>query len=105
MSQGAPYLHIVRIDIDDELAPAFHRWYDEVHVPALLACPGWLSARRYEALDGGPRYAAVYEIAGLWVYDTPEFARAKGFGEFEDRVRNFERLQLRPLGGPSPGQD
>jgi hypothetical protein len=94
----APYIHIVRVDVDPAHEEAFNRWYDEVHVPALLACPGWLSARRYVSFDGGPKYAAVYEIAGPWAYDTPEFHRAKGFKEFEDHVRNFARLQLRPIG-------
>jgi hypothetical protein len=93
-----PYLHIVRVDIDPAYENAFNDWYDNVHIPALLGCPGWLSARRYVALDGGPKYAAVYEIAGLWAFDTPEFARVKGFREFEPHVRNFLRLQLQPLG-------
>lgn len=90
-------LHIVRVDIDPAHELAFNRWYDNVHLPDLLACPGWLSARRYVALDGGPKYAAVYEIAGLWVYETEEFHRAKGFKEFEPHIRNFMRLQLKPL--------
>jgi hypothetical protein len=102
---SAPSLHIVRVDIDPAHEEAFNRWYDTVHLPALLACPGWLSARRYVALDGGPKYAAVYEIAGPWVYETPEFQRAKGFREFEPHIRNFVRLQLQPIApGAPPGQ-
>jgi hypothetical protein len=97
VSQEAPMLHIVRIDIDPQHEAAFNRWYDEVHLPELLACPGWLSARRYTALDGGPKYVAVYEIAGPWVCDTAEFHQAKGFRAFEPHVRNFVRLQLSPM--------
>lgn len=97
MTGDRQFLHIVRVDIDPAHEAAFNRWYDEVHVPDLLACPGWLSARRFTALDGGPKYVAVYEIAGLWVYDTPEFQRVKGFREFEPFVRNFVRLQLQPV--------
>ena len=108
VNQQAPMLHIVRVDIDPEHEAAFNRWYDEVHLPELLACPGWLSARRYTALDGGPKYVALYEIAGPWVCDTAEFHKAKGFREFEPHVRNFVRLQLSPIkpggaGGPPPG--
>jgi hypothetical protein len=99
VSHASPCLHIVRVDIDPAVEDAFNRWYDDVHIPALLACPGWLSARRYLSVDGGPKYAAVYEIAGPWVYETEEFRRAKGFGEFEPHVRNFARLQLQPLAG------
>jgi hypothetical protein len=97
MTEERPFLHIVRVDVDPAHEDAFNLWYDRVHIPAILACPGWLSGRRYTALDGGAKYVAVYEIAGLWVYDTPEFRRAKGFQEFEPHVRNFVRLQLEPL--------
>jgi len=95
-TQG-PYIHIVRIDVAPEFDAAFNRWYDEVHLPAILACPGWLSGRRYVAIDDGPRYAAVYSIAGDWVYDTPEFQAVKGFMEFKPHVSNFARLRLAPL--------
>jgi hypothetical protein len=87
----------VRVDIDPVHEDAFNRWYETVHIPDLLGCPGWLSARRYVAMDGGPKYVAVYEIDGFWVYETPEFERVKGFKEFEPHVRNFMRLQLRPI--------
>jgi hypothetical protein len=98
-AQGT-FLHVVRVDIDPAHEEAFNRWYEGVHIPDLLGCPGWLSARRYVALDGGPKYVAVYEIEGLWVYDTPEFHRVKGFKEFEPHVRNFVRLQLEPIVSP-----
>lgn len=91
------HLHIVRVDVDPEVEAAFNRWYDEVHLPALLACPGWLSARRFLAVDDGPKYAAVYEISGPEAYETAEFHRVKGFAEFTPHVRNFMRLRLKPV--------
>jgi hypothetical protein len=49
---------------DDE----FNRWYDEVHVPDVLAVPGICSAQRYQLRPGDGlgtyRYAAIYEISG-----------------------------------------
>ncbi|MDH6242712.1 DUF4286 family protein [Mycobacterium sp. OTB74] len=56
---------------DDE----FNEWYDNVHVPDLLAIPGMVSAQRYEIKDaqiyhmeGGTapvhRYAIIYEMEG-----------------------------------------
>ena len=92
-----PYLHIVRVDIDPAREAAFNVWYSDVHVPALLSCPGWLSAKRYLSLEGGPKYVAVYEVAGDWVYDTPEFHAVKGFMEFTGDVSNFMRLRLKPI--------
>ena len=92
-----PYIHIVRIDITPEQEEAFNQWYDEVHLPAILACPGWLSGQRFIAIDDGPRYAAVYTIAGDWAYTTPEFEAIKGFMEFTPYTSNFARLRLAPL--------
>lgn len=97
VTTGSPVLHIVRVDIAPEHEEAFNRWYDAVHVPALLACPGWLSARRFVSLEDGPKYAAIYEVAGDWVYDTPEFRAVAGFMEFTPHVRNFLRQRLAPL--------
>jgi hypothetical protein len=91
------YLHVVRVDIDPKVEGEFNEWYEAVHIPALLGCPGWVSARRYVALDGGPKYAAVYEIAAPWAYDTPEYLEVKGFKEFEPYIRNFIRLRLGPI--------
>jgi hypothetical protein len=56
---------------DDE----FNDWYDNVHVPDLLAIPGMVSAQRYGLKDaqiyhmeGGAapehRYAIIYEMEG-----------------------------------------
>lgn len=56
---------------DDE----FNEWYDNVHIPELLAVPGMLSAQRYDLRDaaiyhmeGGAepehRYAIIYEMEG-----------------------------------------
>ncbi|WP_434109480.1 hypothetical protein [Paraburkholderia caffeinilytica] len=92
-----PFIHIVRVDVDPEVDAAFNHWYDTVHLPAILACPGWLSGTRFVAIDGGPVYAAMYTVAGDWVYETPEFLSVKGFGEFTPHVRNFTRLRLAPL--------
>lgn len=39
----------------------FHRWYDEIHIPAVLAVEGFVSARRLESEDGST-FVAVYEI-------------------------------------------
>jgi hypothetical protein len=94
---AAPVLHIVRVDIATEHEDAFNHWYEAVHIPALLACPGWFSAKRFVSLEGGPKYAAIYEVAGDWVYDTPEFHAVKGFMEFTPHVSNFYRQRLVPL--------
>jgi hypothetical protein len=93
------------VDIAPEHEEAFNHWYDTVHVPALLQCPGWLSARRYVVLDGGPKYLAVYEIAGDWAYETEAFRRLRGFGEFEPHVRNLSRIRGSRIYPPVPADE
>jgi hypothetical protein len=98
------FIHIVRVDIDPDHEAAFNAWYEETHFPQLLACPGWLSARRFVATGDGPKYAAMYEVAGEWAFATPQFLKVKGFGPFEAFVKNFTRIQLKPFSG-SPSLD
>ncbi len=44
---------------------AFNDWYDNQHIPDVLAVPGFQSARRLHTVDGltdAPRYLALYEL-------------------------------------------
>ena len=40
----------------------FNDWYDFEHIPQRLAIPGFLSAQRYVAPQGWPRYGACYDL-------------------------------------------
>lgn len=51
----------VRVEIAPERENDLNEWYAR-HVPHLMQVPGYATGRRYMALDGGPRYAALYEI-------------------------------------------
>jgi hypothetical protein len=55
-------LLMVWTDIDAEFEAEFNRWYDEEHISRLLEVPGFLSAGRYAAIKGGPKYLAMYEL-------------------------------------------
>jgi hypothetical protein len=39
----------------------YHRWYDETHIPEILAVDGFASARRLGAADG-ESFLVVYEV-------------------------------------------
>ena len=92
-------LLIVTAQIDAEVEDDWNRWYDEVHLPDALACPGVLAGRRYLAAgaaatsDHGERdsddtrdYVAVYELDGPEALDTPEFAAMRGWYEFAGSI-------------------
>ena len=47
MSQLPRCLLVVTARIDPEREAQWNEWYDNVHLPDALACPGVLSGRRY----------------------------------------------------------
>ena len=62
-------LLMVYSDVPPEHDAEYNRWYNEEHIPERLSIPGVLSAARYQAVQGGPKYLACYELG------EPEFHR------------------------------
>jgi hypothetical protein len=42
----------------------YNTWYDEIHLPELVALDGFVSARRLRPVNGDGPYVALYEIEG-----------------------------------------
>jgi len=61
MKKGTGLL-MVWTDVPADKEPDFNRWYNEEHLAERLSVPGFLSAARYEAVKGGPKHLAVYEL-------------------------------------------
>ncbi len=80
-------LLMVWADIDPGLEAEYHRWYDEEHIAHLLAVPGFLSAGRYVALKGGPKYLALYELESPDVLKSPAFLDGVRFRPSARRVQ------------------
>jgi hypothetical protein len=97
-----PLTLVVRSEpLDASRTEAYHRWYAQ-HVDELLAVPGVLSGRRFECIDGEPRFMALYTIADFSVFSTPAYRQIQGFGPLTDHIR-FTRNVYRtmPNGGPA----
>jgi hypothetical protein len=105
MTSPARCLLIVTAEVDPAVEADWSRWYDEVHLPDALACPGVLSGRRYVShgpigeSDRGERrrldrklYTTVYELAGPEAVETPEFNAMRGWYEFTPHVRSQTRV-------------
>lgn len=89
------WLNIVTVDIEDAHAAEFDRWYNEVHVPDILGCPGWVANRRYECVDGEPRFLAIYDLEDdERPFDSPEWAAAVGWDEHVDHIRGFHGFRV-----------
>jgi hypothetical protein len=86
---------MVWTDVDPEHEAEFNRWYNEEHLNRLLSVPGFLSAGRYRAIRGGPKYLAIYELEDHHVMRSSAFldevryrpspARTKASGGFVGR--------------------
>ncbi|MGE3536517.1 MAG: hypothetical protein AB7N91_03655 [Candidatus Tectimicrobiota bacterium] len=74
MAQKGRAIFLVYTDLSDTtFEEEFNAWYNTEHLSELLACPGILSAARYQATKGGPKYLACYELESLAAMQTPEF--------------------------------
>jgi hypothetical protein len=98
-------LLIVTAEVDAEVEADWNRWYDDVHLPDALACPGVLVGRRYltfgeisESDRGQGRrtsarvYTTVYELDSPAAVDTKEFAAMRGWARFAPHVRSQTRV-------------
>jgi hypothetical protein len=54
----------------------YNAWYNDEHIPFLIKVPGVLRARRFRALEGGPKYLAVYELTEPGVRQSAPFSAA-----------------------------
>ena len=66
-------LLMVWADVPADKEPDFNRWYNEEHLAERLAIPGFLSGARYEAVKGGPKHLAVYELENAAVMESPAY--------------------------------
>jgi len=68
-------LLMVWADVPADKEPDFNRWYNEEHLAERLAVPGFLSGARYEAVKGGPKHLAVYELESPAVLDSAAYKK------------------------------
>ena len=105
MSKLPSCLLIFTAEVDAEVEADWNRWYDEVHLPDSLACPGVLSGQRYltsgeisESDRGQSRrnkarfYTTVYELDSPAAVATKEFAAMRGWAKFAPHVRSQTRV-------------
>ena len=86
-AKDADFVLTVRLNIPAEKENDFNEWYNVDHIPALVGVPGVYCARRYVAVEGDPKYLAVYEMTEGRIPKSPEW----------DKARNSDwTLRIRP---------
>ena len=68
-------LLLMMTDIDPAHEEDFNRWYEEEHLAERMAIPGFINARRFTAIEGGPKYLALYDV------DSPDVLARVRLGE------------------------
>src|ERR1700722_15279668 len=79
-------LLLVMIEIDPTYEDEFNRWYREEHYPERMACPGFLSGRRFLAVEGEPKYLALYDLEAPAVLESEDYKKIAGSSEWQDRL-------------------
>jgi hypothetical protein len=94
-------LLIVTAEVDPQVEAEWNRWYDEVHLPDALACPGVRRGQRYvssgqiaETVNAERKlvnqriYTTIYELDSPEAIATPEFQAMRGWYRFAPHVRS-----------------
>jgi hypothetical protein len=68
-------------DIDPTLEVEFNRWYEEEHLGERMAIPGFITARRFQAMEGSPKYLAIYDLESPDVLQSAPYRRIVGPGK------------------------
>jgi hypothetical protein len=98
-------LLIVTAEIDPAVEDDWNTWYDDVHLPDALACPGVLGGQRYVSVGEGSvthlgdksttsarTYTSIYELSGPEALETPEFKAMRGWYQFTDKIKATTRV-------------
>ena len=96
---------IVTAEIDPSVEEEWNTWYDEVHLPDALACPGVLGGQRYLSMGEGSvttlgdksttaacTYMTIYELAGPEALETDEFKAMRGWYQFTGKIKATTRV-------------
>lgn len=92
----APGLSLVTMDVPPQIEQRFNELYDQEHLAEVLAVPGVTGGNRYVAVEGTPKYQAVYDLASADVVSSTAFREMAGRpGEWTDQIRphffNYDR--------------
>jgi hypothetical protein len=91
------WLLVVDVTVESVVEDDWNKWYNDIHLPEIAACPGFERAARYVSESGGGRrYLTIYAITGPEALEGEEFRSSRGWDDYAGRVqasvRTFRRL-------------
>ena len=73
LADMAPVLLVGRMSVPDAIEERFNHAYNTERLPLCSTIPGYIRARRWQAIMGAPKYCTVHEMESLQVADSPEW--------------------------------
>ena len=67
----ARFMYVVRVKIPMKEEKEWNRWHDKIHIPKVLAQPGFLQVRKFRAISSGTKeseYFVLYELQNQAAY-------------------------------------
>ncbi|MGX4677326.1 DUF4286 family protein [SAR92 clade bacterium H246] len=90
---GSHFVWVVKVEVDTAVEDEWNAWYNEIHVPEVMACPAFISARRLVSVDSGRKqYIAIYELESEQAVRSAEFNSIRGWGRFAEYVTSESKL-------------
>jgi hypothetical protein len=100
-----PGILLTWTDVEPAEEAGFTEWYNREHVrDRVRGVPGFRRGRRFLAIDGGPKYLALYEADDIGIYSSPGYlalvqspdARSRHFMlTFRNPIRTVARVTSR----------
>jgi hypothetical protein len=81
---------LVSMNVEASHEDEFNDWYNTEHIPHFNRLPGVVAARRFRAIEGNPRYVALYHVENTDIYATPGWMAANET-PWILRMRRFQR--------------
>ena len=66
----SPLILVGRMSIPDHLEAKWNDAYNNERLPMALDIPGYIRARRFQAVMGEPKYATVHEMESLQIAES-----------------------------------
>jgi len=68
---AARFMYVVRVKIPVKEEHEWNRWHNKVHIPKVLAQPGFIQVRKFRAVGDGAKeaeYFVLYELQNQTAY-------------------------------------
>lgn len=98
LSDDPVHLNAIFVQVAPEGGDEFDVWYDQVHVPEIVKCPGWLGARRFHSSLDPQRFLAMYDLTDpVTPFNTPEYDSAVGWDDLEHHLLAYHGFRTYSL--------